>query len=111
MLILVMSSYYMGLTDKIFEKVTFSEGQKEAAFCFCNDDELKSGFVRELGSRLQSKNASLALWVSGTEGEEKRRCEGKFSLISSAFHSSIVERSWDAMSRTIEKMGRGVDNE
>ncbi|EDK25520.1 hypothetical protein RUMTOR_00415 [[Ruminococcus] torques ATCC 27756] len=53
----------------------------------------------------------LALWVSGTEGEEKRRCEGKFSLISSAFHSSIVERSWDAMSRTIEKMGRGVDNE
>ena len=90
MLILVMSSYYMGLTDKIFRKVTFSEGQKGSGFLFL---------------RL------LALWVSGTEGEEKRRCEGKFSLISSAFHSSIVERSWDAMSRTIEKMGRGVDNE
>ena len=85
MLILVMSSYYMGLTDKIFRKVTFSEGNPRMRL--------------------------LALWVSGTEGEEKRRCEGKFSLISSAFHSSIVERSWDAMSRTIEKMGRGVDNE
>lgn len=67
MLILVMSSYYMGLTDKIFRKVTFSEGKKEAAFCFCNDDELKSGFVRELGSRLQSKNASF-----GTLGEWNR---------------------------------------
>ena len=90
MLILVMSSYYMGLTDKIFRKVTFSEGQKGSGFLF-----------------LQRRRAK----VRGTEGEEKRRCEGKFSLISSAFHSSIVERSWDAMSRTIEKMGRGVDNE
>ena len=111
MLILVMSSYYMGLTDKIFRKVTFLRGKKEAVFLFCNDDELKSGFVRELGSRCNPRMRLLALWVSGTEGEEKRRCEGKFSLISSAFHSSIVERSWDAMSRTIEKMGRGVDNE
>ena len=65
MLILVMSSYYMGLTDKIFRKVTFSEGQKGSGFC--NDDELKSGFVRELGSRLQSKNASF-----GTLGEWNR---------------------------------------
>lgn len=62
-----MSSYYMGLTDKIFRKVTFSEGQKGSGFLFCNDDELKSGFVRELGSRLQSKNASF-----GTLGEWNR---------------------------------------
>lgn len=34
MLILVMSSYYMGLTDKIFRKVTFSEGQKGSGFLF-----------------------------------------------------------------------------
>ena len=93
MLILVMSSYYMGLTDKIFRKVTFSEGQKGSGFLF-----------------LQRRRAKVRI-CPRTEGEEKRRCEGKFSLISSAFHSSIVERSWDAMSRTIEKMGRGVDNE
>ena len=74
MLILVMSSYYMGLTDKIFRKVTFSEGQKGSGFLFLQrrraktkSDELKSGFVRELGSRLQSKNASF-----GTLGEWNR---------------------------------------
>ena len=103
MLILVMSSYYMGLTDKIFRKVTFSEGQKGSGFLFLQRRRAKV--------RICPRTRLLALWVSGTEGEEKRRCEGKFSLISSAFHSSIVERSWDAMSRTIEKMGRGVDNE
>ena len=109
MLILVMSSYYMGLTDKIFRKVTFSEGQKGSGFLFLQRRRAK---VR-ICPRTWKPPAMrlLALWVSGTEGEEKRRCEGKFSLISSAFHSSIVERSWDAMSRTIEKMGRGVDNE
>ena len=107
MLILVMSSYYMGLTDKIFRKVTFSEGQKGSGFLFLQRRRAK---VR-ICPRTWKPPAIQECVFWHFEGEEKRRCEGKFSLISSAFHSSIVERSWDAMSRTIEKMGRGVDNE